>query len=100
MENVDRKVLGSNWSALKSVAGKTFQAFPAHAQPTIYRIWQEAHVANAVTNLNARSDHDKWKLGHPSPVAGNMLQLSHLRAFGYKSRRMKGMQTMSSLHHQ
>ena len=28
---------------LKSVAGKTFPAFPAHAQPTISRIWQEAH---------------------------------------------------------
>ena len=28
---------------LKSVAGKTFPAFPTHAQPTILRIWQEAH---------------------------------------------------------
>ena len=26
-----------------AVAGKTFPAFPAHAQPTILRIWQEAH---------------------------------------------------------
>ena len=25
------------------VAGKTFPAFPAHAQPVILRIWQEAH---------------------------------------------------------
>ena len=26
-----------------AVAGKTFPAFPAHAQPAILRIWQEAH---------------------------------------------------------
>ena len=25
------------------MAGKTFPAFPAHAQPAILRIWQEAH---------------------------------------------------------
>ena len=28
---------------LSAVAGKTFQAFPAHAQPAISRIWQEAN---------------------------------------------------------
>ena len=28
----------------KSVAGKTFPPFPAHAQPSILRIWQEAHA--------------------------------------------------------
>ena len=28
---------------LKSAAGKTFPAFPAHAQPVILRIWLEAH---------------------------------------------------------
>ena len=28
------------------VAGKTFPAFPAHAQPAILRIWQEAHWGN------------------------------------------------------
>ena len=28
---------------LKSVAGKKFPAFPAHAQPALLRIWQEAH---------------------------------------------------------
>ena len=27
-----------------AVAGKTFPAFPAHAQPAILRIWKEAHV--------------------------------------------------------
>ena len=30
--------------ALKSMAGKTFPAFPAHAHPAILRIWQEAHA--------------------------------------------------------
>ena len=29
---------------LKSVAGKTFPVFQAHAQPAILRIWQEDHV--------------------------------------------------------
>ena len=29
--------------SLTTVAGKTFPAFPAHAQPGILRIWQEAH---------------------------------------------------------
>ena len=34
----------ANWRfPLKSVAGKTFPAFPAHAQHAILRIWQEAH---------------------------------------------------------
>ena len=28
-----------------AVTGKTFPAFPAHAQPAILRIWQEAHDA-------------------------------------------------------
>ena len=31
---------GFLWSRWR---GKTFPAFPAHAQPTILRIWQEAH---------------------------------------------------------
>ena len=29
---------------LLALAGKTFPAFPAHAQPAILRIWQEAHI--------------------------------------------------------
>ena len=33
---------------LKSVAGKTFPAFPAHAQPAILRIWQETHGDNKI----------------------------------------------------
>ena len=27
------------------MAGKTFPAFPAHAQPAVLQIWQEAHMA-------------------------------------------------------
>ena len=34
---------GSLTSGLKSVAGKTFPSFSAHAQPAILRIWQEAY---------------------------------------------------------
>ena len=33
---------------LPAVAGKTFPAFPAHAQPAILRIWQEAHGCDTV----------------------------------------------------
>ena len=33
---------------LKSVAGKTFPAFPTHAQPAILRFWQEAHCTGTV----------------------------------------------------
>ena len=33
----------SNWW-LKSMAGKTFPAFQAHAQPTNLRIWQEVET--------------------------------------------------------
>ena len=29
--------------------GKTFPAFPAHAQPAILRIWQEAHASNLLS---------------------------------------------------
>ena len=36
-----------------AVAGKTFPAFPAHAQPAILRIWQEAHGA---TNMDMVPD--------------------------------------------
>ena len=35
---------------LKSVAGKTFPAFPAHAQLALLRIWQEAHCAHHTHN--------------------------------------------------
>ena len=31
--------------------GKTFPAFPAHAQPAIWRIWQEAHCQIPGTNV-------------------------------------------------
>ena len=33
-------------SFLSRPRGKTFPAFPAHAQPAILRIWQEAHCPN------------------------------------------------------
>ena len=35
----------------KSVAGNTFPAFPAHAQSTILRIWQEAHASTEVDDV-------------------------------------------------
>ena len=34
---------GACQDRLPAEAGKTFPAFPAHAQPAILRIWQEAH---------------------------------------------------------
>ena len=36
--------IANNWFSLKSVAEKTFPAFPVHAQPAILRIWQEVQV--------------------------------------------------------
>ena len=36
---------------LPAVAGKTFPAFPAHAQPAIVRIWQEAHALRRQTPI-------------------------------------------------
>ena len=35
------------------VAGKTFPAFMAHAQPTIFPIWQEAHVTGPLREEDA-----------------------------------------------
>ena len=70
------------WFHFKSVAGKTFPAFPAHAQPAILRIWQEAHV-----NFDKR-DHDfvqktvmvkcgstHWPLGDVAVIS--KMQFSH-----------------------
>ena len=37
--------------ALKPVEGKTFPAFPAHAQPAILRIWQEAHIKTGFSGM-------------------------------------------------
>ena len=39
----DTHVLDACRDRLPAVAGKTFPAFPAHAQPAILRIWKEAH---------------------------------------------------------
>ena len=33
------------------MAGKTFPAFPAHAQPTILRIWKEANVIGCISHV-------------------------------------------------
>ena len=38
------------WIANPWVAGKTFPAFPVHAQPSILCIWQEAHVKMVQAN--------------------------------------------------
>ena len=50
---------------LKSVAGKVCPAFPAHAQPSMLRVWQEAHVANfvvtgAMTTIIGASNNQKF----------------------------------------
>ena len=37
--------------SLTCVAGKTFPAFPAHAQPAILHIWQEAHAIVKYTSM-------------------------------------------------
>ena len=42
--------------------GKTFPAFPAHAQPAILRIWQEAHVK---VWINARMEASRGQLIYP-----------------------------------
>ena len=43
---------GYFWSRRR---GKTFPAFPAHAQPTILRIWQEAHSFSFHVNWTSHS---------------------------------------------
>ena len=45
-----------------AVAGKTFPAFPAHAQPTILRIWQEAHCWLVVNWI--LSNKRQWNNSH------------------------------------
>ena len=47
------------------VAGKTFPAFPAHAQPAILRIWQVAH-GRATCNSSGDDCFVKWVHGFPS----------------------------------
>ena len=46
---------------LPTVAGKTFPAFPAHAQPAILRIWQEAHES---LYTSAGSQHGHFKISN------------------------------------
>ena len=53
---------GFLWSL---VAGKTFPAFPAHAQPAILRIWQVAH-GRATCNSSGDECFVKWVHRFPS----------------------------------
>ena len=39
------------WFPLKSVVGKSFRAFPAHAHPALLRIWQEAHTVQPIPSF-------------------------------------------------
>ena len=41
-------MMGSRWRGKR---GKTFPAFPAHAQPTILRIWQEGYGMYVCLNI-------------------------------------------------
>ena len=41
-----------HWPA---VLGKTFPVFPAHAQPTLLRIWQEAHGSKATNHKRSHT---------------------------------------------
>ena len=45
------------WDRWPKVAGKTFPAFPAHAQPAILPIWQEPIVNHAVHMMTPRHWH-------------------------------------------
>ena len=69
--------------------GKTFPAFPAHAQPAILCIWQEAHCT-AYEDLYARNSHkgrDKW--WHPTlSVRCNYLSLPLINVFWHTCPRM------------
>ena len=44
-----------------AVAGKTFPVFPAHAQPAILRIWQEAHCGRYRPNGPLHGDKMSYK---------------------------------------
>ena len=47
--------------------GKTFPAFPTHAQPAILRIWQEAHAKVLERRVRAKSrDYTEWLYKHLS----------------------------------
>ena len=62
--------------SLKSVAGNMFPAFPVHAQPTILRIWKEAHANKDVVwvvsmELPLEQQVPKWL-----PLVGPCVHLS------------------------
>ena len=46
--------------SLTAVAGKIFPAFPAHVQPAILRIWQEAHYNSSCMTLGASKTRIMW----------------------------------------
>ena len=46
------------------MAGKTFPTFPAHAQPVISRIWQEAHTACACSASSKLTNAEILSIGH------------------------------------
>ena len=45
-------------------AGKTFPAFPAHAQPAILRIWQEAHKQHLPHSMSIYKPHQAVHSSH------------------------------------
>ena len=45
-----------------SMAGKTFPAFPGHAQPAFLRIWWDAHVTLSFTGLAHAQNGPCWSL--------------------------------------
>ena len=56
-----------------AVAGKTFPAFPAHAQTTILRIWQEAHCNIILKNCQSRRQ--TWTAAANTGITNIMLPL-------------------------
>ena len=51
------------WCMLGSItrgSGKTFPAFPVHAQPVIFRIWQEAHAFFIEAKIGPYQTHCKY----------------------------------------
>ena len=61
------------------MAGKAFPAFPAHAQPAVLRIWQEAHGSNDRYKLCKVivNGFEKWWKFLPVTWSQNALQLTH-----------------------
>ena len=59
------------------MAGKTFSAFPAHAQPSILHIWQEVYDI-PVTSLNCQSVETKYlETNGQTDILASTLQWRH-----------------------